>query len=84
MVEVTTENLIEESFRGRELAIRGRLCSSAVPILNQSLALYKAERDRPATLDAIRDTNLTSELSILTYRLLPSLNGATKMLSLRD
>ena len=62
---VTIDNLLEESFRGRELAIEGR-CDEAVPILNQSLALYKAERDRADT-DAIRDTNLISELSILTH-----------------
>ena len=63
---VTVENLLEESFRGRELAIEGR-CDEAVPVLNQSLALYKAERDHTATSDAMRDTNLTSELSILTH-----------------
>jgi CHAT domain-containing protein len=63
---VNVDNLLEESFRGRELAIEGR-CEEAIPILSQSLALYKAERDRTATSDAVRDTNLISELSILTH-----------------
>ncbi|PZO57852.1 MAG: hypothetical protein DCF15_06225 [Phormidesmis priestleyi] len=63
---VTIDNLLEESFRGRDLAIEGR-CDEAIPILNQSLALYKAERDHAATSDVMRDTNLISELSILTH-----------------
>jgi CHAT domain-containing protein len=55
---------LEESFRGQGLALEGR-CPEAIPILNQSITLYKIENVNADTSDSIRDASLIREISIL-------------------
>jgi len=61
-----TADPIELRSQGQTLALQRR-CPEAIPILNQALALYRANSAAPTTSEMIRDGNLISEVMIFTH-----------------